>query len=154
MIKFIDYLPSLDRLLITGGAVAGAAAWALGGYDLSIQWLAIFVLVDYITGNAIALKTGQWSSSIGFKGLIKKVVIFGVVALCNGLDQVTGAGFIRTAGISAFCLNEAGSIIENLDRGGLASYIPAFIRASIKQLREKSEKQITEKLEIEDNKHD
>lgn len=139
MIKLLDYLPSLDSLLIAGGAVAGGAAWALGGFDPGMQWLCVFIAADYLTGNLAAFKTGAWSSNDGFKGIIKKVVILALVAICNGVGQVTGAEVVRTVAISSLCLNEAGSVLENLDRLGFGGVIPSGVRKCVKQLREKTE---------------
>ena len=132
-------IPKFDGLLVCLGGLGGAIAWVLGGFDPGMQWLLIFIAVDYFTGTAAAFKTGQWSSSSGFRGLLKKVVILSIVAICNGIDQVTGAGIVRTAAISALCLNEAGSILENFDRLGFGSVIPAGVRKCVKQLREKTE---------------
>lgn len=134
-----DFIPKFDKLLVALGGIGGALAWAAGGFDPGLQWLCAFIVADYVTGNLAAFKTGAWSSDDGFKGIVKKVVILALVAICNGVDQVTGAEVVRTVAISSLCLNEAGSILENLDRLGFGSVIPPGVRKCVKQLREKTE---------------
>lgn len=128
------------------GACVGSLVWALGGIDIAIQWLFAFTVIDYLTGNVAALKTGEWNSSTGYKGLLKKVIIFVIVAVCNGLDQVIGSGIFRSAAIMAYSVNEAGSIIENIDRLGLGSRIPSVLRNGLRDLRVKNE--------IKEDKHE
>ena len=122
------------------GALVGVLTYAVGGIDVAVQWLFAFVVVDYLLGVAAACKTHVWSSSTGFKGIIKKAVIFSVVCVGNGLDQVLGTGgTLRNAAIAAYCVNEAGSILENLGRLGYTGLIPAKIKSAIKAINESSE---------------
>ena len=122
------------------GALVGVLTYAVGGIDVAVQWLFAFVVVDYLLGVAAACKTHVWSSSTGFKGIIKKAVIFSVVCVGNGLDQVLGTGgTLRNAAIAAYCVNEAGSILENLGRLGYTGLIPAKIKSAIKAINENSE---------------
>ena len=94
MLETVDSLlpKCYNAIAFTGGAVGGAVAFAVGGIDVAVQWLFAFVVVDYLLGVAAACKTHVWSSSTGFKGIIKKAVIFSVVCVGNGLDQVLGTG--------------------------------------------------------------
>ena len=122
------------------GALVGVLTYAVGGIDVAVQWLFAFVVVDYLLGVAAACKTHVWSSSTGFKGIIKKAVIFSIVCVGNGLDQVLGTGgTLRNAAIAAYCVNEAGSILENLGRLGYTGLIPAKIKSAIKAINENSE---------------
>ena len=123
------------------GALVGVLTYAVGGIDVAVQWLFAFVVVDYLLGMAAACKTHVWSSSTGFKGIIKKAVIFSVVCVGNGLDQVLGTGgTLRNAAIAAYCVNEAGSILENLGRLGYTGLIPAKIKSVIKAINEEDKK--------------
>ena len=122
------------------GALVGVLTYAVGGIDVAVQWLFAFVVVDYLLGVAAACKTHVWSSSTGFKGIVKKAVIFSVVCVGNGLDQVLGTGgTLRNAAIAAYCVNEAGSILENLGRLGYTVLIPVKIKNAIKSINENSE---------------
>ena len=122
------------------GALVGVLTYAVGGIDVAVQWLFAFVVVDYLLGVAAACKTHVWSSSTGFKGIVKKAVIFSVVCVGNGLDQVLGTGgTLRNAAIAAYCVNEAGSILENLGRLGYTGLIPVKIKNAIKEINESEE---------------
>lgn len=142
MIDFFEqFMPRCYNLAVmVSSAAIGALSYAVGGIDVAAQWLFAFVVVDYLLGVAAACKTHVWSSSTGFKGIIKKAVIFSVVCVGNGLDQVLGTGgTLRNAAIAAYCVNEAGSILENLGRLGYTGVIPAKIKSAIKAINENGE---------------
>ena len=141
----LDFLLQLkptgaEQYLMSIGAVIGLFfSIAIGGMDSMIYALIALCIVDYITGMFTAFKTGQWDSSTGFRGILKKFVIFAVVALCNCIDTAMGMHILRQMAICAYALNEAGSIIENVDRAGYGQYIPNVIRNALARLTEKAE---------------
>ena len=55
-------------------ALGGFLGWYLGGMDGFLYALIAFVLVDYITGVMCAIVDKKLSSSIGFKGIFKKML--------------------------------------------------------------------------------
>ncbi|MBE6760156.1 MAG: phage holin family protein [Ruminococcaceae bacterium] len=106
--------------------------------------LAIFVLIDYITGVVLAAvfkKTnkstnGKLDSRAGLKGLCRKGEIFLLVIVAQRLDDLCGmGGVLRTGVIFALVANEAISIIENLGLMGLP--LPAVLVKAIDQLHDK-----------------
>lgn len=100
--------------------------------------LIVFVITDYITGIASAIVRKELSSSVGFKGLARKVLIFLIVGIANVLDvYVLGANAVlRTAVILFYMANEGLSIIENAGEIGLP--IPKKLKEVLAQLRKKS----------------
>lgn len=129
-----------EQYLMSIGAVIGLIfSVSVGGMDKMIYALIALSIVDYITGMVTAFKTGQWDSSTGFRGILKKFVIFAVVALCNTIDTAMNMHILRQMAICAYALNEAGSIIENIDRAGYGQYIPDVIRNALARLTEKAE---------------
>lgn len=126
-------------LMAIGAAIGLTLTIAIGGFDEMIYALTALMIIDYITGIVAACRTGKWDSSVGFVGLAKKAVILGVVALCNTVDIAMGTHLLRQATICAYALNEAGSIIENIDRAGWGEHIPAFIRNALARLKEKAD---------------
>lgn len=100
--------------------------------------LIVFVLTDYVTGFASAVVRKELSSSVGFKGLARKVLIFLIVGIANVLDvYVLGANAVlRTAVILFYMCNEGLSIIENAGEIGLP--IPKKLKDVLAQLRKKS----------------
>lgn len=125
-----------EQYLLAIGAAAGLVlSIAVGGFDKMIYALIALMILDYITGIIAACRTGKWDSSTGFIGLAKKAVILAVVALCNTVDTAMGTHALRQMAICAYALNEAGSIIENIDRAGWGEHIPAFIRKALARLQ-------------------
>lgn len=125
-------------LLGIGAAIGLGISIAVGGMDKMIYALIALMILDYATGIIAACRTGKWDSSTGFVGLAKKAVILGVVALCNTVDIAMDTHALRQMAICAYALNEAGSIIENIDRSGWGEHIPAFIRNALARLQEKA----------------
>lgn len=142
IVDFLIYLKptGAEQYLMSIGAVIGLVfSVSIGGMDSMIYALIALCIVDYITGMFTAFKTGQWDSSTGFRGILKKFIIFAVVALCNCIDTAMNMHILRQMAICAYALNEAGSIIENVDRAGYGQYIPDVIRNALARLTEKAE---------------
>lgn len=126
-------------LMAIGAAIGLFISIAVGGMDKMIYALIALMFLDYTTGMIAAFKTGQWDSSTGFVGLAKKAVILAVVALCNTVDMAMDTHALRQMAICAYALNEAGSIVENIDRAGWGEHIPAFIRNALARLQSTTE---------------
>lgn len=126
-------------LLGIGAAIGLGISIAVGGMDKMIYALIALMILDYASGIVAACRTGQWDSSTGFVGLAKKAVILAVVALCNIVDTAMDTHTLRQMAICAYTLNEAGSIVENIDRAGWGEHIPAFIRNALARLQSSTE---------------
>ncbi len=127
------------------GIVGGAIINLLGGWDMALQTILIFMAVDYITGLIVAgvfkksskTENGALESRAGWKGLCRKGMTLLVVLVAAQLDKVVGTDVIRNAVIIGYIANEALSIIENAGLMGLP--VPKFLRNAIEILRKKSE---------------
>ena len=131
-------------LLGIGAAIGLGISIAVGGMDKMIYALIALMILDYASGIIAACRTGQWDSSTGFVGLAKKAVILAVVALCNTVDTAMDTHTLRQMAICAYALNEAGSIVENIDRAGWGEHIPAFIRNALARLQSGTDKKSEE----------
>ena len=110
----------------------------LGGFDIALQCLLIAIILDYISGIIKAYNTKTLSSSIGFKGIMKKIGLLVLVMVAVLVDNVTGnTGAIRTLVIYYFVANEGLSIIENLSIAGVP--IPKGLKKALKALRKEGE---------------
>ena len=120
-------------------AVGGWLGYFLGGCDGLLYALIAFVVVDYITGVMCAVSEKNLSSSVGFKGICRKVLIFLLVGIANILDvQVIGTGSVlRTAVIFFYISNEGVSLVENAAHLGLP--VPEKMKAVLEQLHNKAE---------------
>ena len=125
------------------GVIGSTLSHMLGGWDLALQTLLIFMAVDYITGLLVAgvfkkspkTKNGSLSSLIGWKGLCRKGVALLIVLVACRLDLLVGTEFIRDTVIIAYCTNELISIIENAGIMGIP--IPKPLIDAIDTLKSK-----------------
>ena len=132
-----DYLPS--QISAICGISISAILWLVGGIDISLTWLFVFCVIDYITGTCSAFRQGQWTSKVGGKGIVKKLLIFLFVVLAHGIDEVCHIDYIRQAVIIAYIINESGSILENIETLGYGKVIPPILRHGLKLLKMKNE---------------
>jgi len=118
-------------------AFGGFLGWFLGGIDGFLYALIAFTVIDYITGVMCAITDKNLSSSIGFKGICRKVLIFTLVSIGNIVDvYVLGqGGVLRTAVIFFYLSNEGVSILENSAHLGLP--IPEKLKEVLEQLHER-----------------
>ena len=117
-------------------AVGGFLGWFLGGVDGFLYALIAFTVIDYITGVMCAVTDKNLSSSVGFKGICRKVLIFTLVGIGNIVDvYVLGqGGVLRTAVIFFYLSNEGVSMLENAAHLGLP--IPDKLKDVLAQLNE------------------
>ena len=120
-------------------ALGGFLGWFLGGIDGFLYALIAFTVIDYITGVMCAITDKKLSSSVGFKGICRKVLIFTLVGIGNIVDvYVLGqGGVLRTAIIFFYLSNEGVSIMENTAHLGLP--IPAKLKEVLEQLHERGD---------------
>lgn len=118
-------------------AFGGFLGWFLGGVDGFLYALIAFTVIDYITGVMCAITDKNLSSSIGFKGICRKVLIFTLVGIGTIVDvYVLGqGGVLRTAVIFFYLSNEGVSILENSAHLGLP--IPEKLKEVLEQLHER-----------------
>ena len=118
-------------------AFGGFLGWFLGGVAGFLYALIAFTVIDYITGVMCAITDKNLSSSIGFKGICRKVLIFTLVGIGNIVDvYVLGqGGVLRTAVIFFYLSNEGVSILENSAHLGLP--IPEKLKEVLEQLHER-----------------
>lgn len=125
--KIIDYATA---------ALGGFVGWFLGGFDGFLYALLAFVIIDYLTGVVVAVLEKKLSSEVGFRGIMKKVFIFCLVAVGHIVDTqlIRGGSTIRTAVSFFYLSNEGISILENVAMIGLP--IPEKLKAVLEQLRD------------------
>lgn len=118
------------------GAGGGWLAGILGGWDALLKTIMFLLILDYITGMIKGCYMKQLSSEIGFKGILKKVMILIVIAAANILQQlISEAVPMREIVIMFFIANEGLSLIEN---AAVLIPIPDALREVLLQIREKN----------------
>lgn len=134
------------KLITAIGLGGGALASLLGGWDLALQTLVIFMAADWITGGILLpavfrkspkSENGTLESRAGFKGLCRKGMILLYVLIAARLDALMGTEYLRDAVCIGFIANEALSIIENAGLMGVP--MPEKLKKSIDILKEKTD---------------
>jgi len=125
-------------LKCVGAAIGSVAVYFLGGWDLLLEILITLTIIDFITGVLSAGYNKKLSSDIGYKGIVRKIGIYIIVAVACLLDRLMNTGLVlRGATIGFYIVIEATSIIENWASMDLP--LPKSIRDALKQLRDKME---------------
>ena len=129
----------VDVLRIAAAGIGGIVTYIWGPWDALIIALVAMVVIDYITGVIKAAVQGKLSSLVGFKGLLKKVAIFLLVAVGVMVDRVIPATneAVRSAVIFFYIANEGLSILENAGELGLP--LPAALKKSLEKMQDKEE---------------
>lgn len=123
------------KILAISGTVGTIFAKMIGGFDMQIKMLMLFVIIDYVSGMYAAYKTDDVSSYKSFKGILKKATIFAVVAFCYGIDLMMNTAILRYFVICGYGVMEIVSIVENADRGGWGWIFPEFLRSKLSQIK-------------------
>lgn len=119
------------------GGIGGFFAGALGGWDMLLRTIVALVVLDYVTGLIKGAYTKQLSSEIGFKGILKKIMVFIVIATAYLLQKLIGESIpLREIVIMFFIANEGLSLLEN---AAVLIPIPEKIKDVLLQIREKGD---------------
>lgn len=130
----MDYSKIKALIGLSGACFAEGLCSLLGGWDLWLKALIVFVILDYLSGVMAAFIEGKLNSEIGFRGVCKKVFIFILIAIAFQLDILFGITAIRTATIGFYIATEGFSILENAGRSGLP--LPNTLKNAFEQLKD------------------
>jgi toxin secretion/phage lysis holin len=131
----------METIIKTISAFIGAVtSFLFGEWSPLLGILVALVFIDYASGIGASGIEGKLNSSVGMKGIARKVAIFLIVAVAHMLDVSLGyeGNILRDATIFFYLANEVLSIIENAGRIGLP--VPEQIRQAVEVLKGKSEK--------------
>ena len=126
-----------NDISIVFGLVGGFICSFLGGWDMLLKSIVILMVLDYVTGLLKSIYNKKLSSEVGFKGIIKKIIIFIVIAAAYIIQCVLGDEIpLREMAILFFIANEGISLIENASE---FVPIPEKLKNVLIQLRKDSE---------------
>ena len=137
--KESEVMKKMEKLFnwisVVSGAVGGVIVYWLGGWDVLLKTILFLAIVDYITGIIKGIYAKELSSEIGFRGLLKKIVMFIVIAVAFSIQELMGGKVpIREVVIMFYIANEALSLLEN---AAVFIPIPEKLKEILLQLREK-----------------
>ncbi len=117
-------------------AAGGILAYLFGPWDALCMTLVALVALDYITGVIKAAVNKTLDSAVGFRGLIKKLFIFALVALATLVDRIIpeANSAIRSAVMIFYIANEGLSIVENAGEMGLP--LPGALKKALVRLND------------------
>lgn len=122
-------------IAVVFGIVGGYLSYFLGGWDVMLKTIVFLAVVDYITGLAKGIYMKKLSSEIGFMGLLKKIVMFIVIAVAYALQGLLGDAVpLREVVIMFYVANEGLSLLEN---AAIFVPIPEKLKDVLLQLRDK-----------------
>lgn len=125
-----------NNISVVSGIIGGFLCQYLGGWDVILKALVALVVLDYVTGVFKAIATKTLSSAVGFKGLLRKITVFIVVATAVIIQSVIGGAIpLRDIVIIFFVCNEGISLLENASE---FIPIPDKLKDTLIQLREKN----------------
>lgn len=111
--------------------------WLIGGVDVAFLCLIVAIVLDYISGIIKAFNTKTLSSSIGFRGILKKIGVLVLVMLSVVVDRITvNNGAIRTLVVYYFVANEGLSVLENLAQAGIP--VPKKLKEALKVIKKEN----------------
>lgn len=116
----------------------------LGGFDSQLKIMCIMMVIDWALGTIGAAwfqssnksDSGGLSSSAGYNGIVKKLLMLLYVAIASTLDGFMGTAFIRSGVIMFFLINELVSITENITAMGVP--VPSVISNALDSLKERT----------------
>ena len=124
-----------NQISIIFGVIGGVCSYWLGGWDTLLKTIVVLTVLDYITGWIKAINLKKLSSEIGFRGLLKKIVMFIVIATAFVIQEFIGGTIpLREVVIMFYIANEGLSLLEN---AAIFVPIPDTIKNVLLQLRDK-----------------
>lgn len=116
------------------GLIGGVFTYWLGGWDVLLRTIIFLAVMDYITGLIKGVYTKSLSSEIGFKGLLKKIVMLIIIAVAFTIQNLLNNSIpLREVVIMFYIANEALSLLEN---AAIFIPIPDKLKDVLLQLRD------------------
>ena len=134
-----------ESLCTSVGIVGSMIISLLGGWDVPMQALIICMIIDYLSGLAVAgifhkskkSENGALNSRSGLKGLCMKCMILFIIVVIVQVGKVLNVDWLRNATIIGFISNEFISIVENAGLMGMRLPKPVFKAIDILNDKEK-----------------
>ena len=109
----------------------------IGGCDNLFNTFLVFIIIDYISGILKSIYDKKLNSSIGIKGIVKKVGYILIVIIATLFDNLNGNNMmVRNPIILMFMTNEGISVLENWGSIGLP--LPKKIMETLEQLKKEN----------------
>ena len=123
----------------TTGVLGTMITFLFGGWNDALTALAMFIMIDYITGVMAAYikPRAKLSSKKGLKGIVKKLALITFVVFAHHLDLAIGQNIFCTLVTYSIMGNEGLSVVENLAYCGVP--IPVSVKNKLEQFAKEKE---------------
>jgi toxin secretion/phage lysis holin len=130
-------MKTFNSISVAVGVVGGFFVQYLGGLDKFLQGLFCMMILDWVAGLIGAMYNKKLSSQIGYKGILRKIMMLVVVATAVVVRSVIETDIpVREIVIVFYLANEGISILENASQ---FLPIPAKVKELLLQLRSQGE---------------
>lgn len=125
-----------NHISIVIGIIGGFFASFFGGFDILLKTILFLAIMDYITGWIKGIYEKNLSSEVGFRGILKKIVMFIIIAAAYHIQTLLSNSIpVREVVIMFYIANEGLSLLEN---AAIFVPIPEGLRDMLLQLRDKT----------------
>lgn len=125
-----------NNISIIIGIIGGFFASLFGGFDLLLKTILFLAIMDYVTGWIKGIYEKNLSSEVGFRGILKKIVMFIIIAAAYHIQTLLSNNIpVREVVIMFYIANEGLSLLEN---AAIFVPIPERLKDMLLQLRDKT----------------
>lgn len=125
-----------NNISIVTSFAGGFLASLFGGWDILLKTILFLAVTDYITGWIKGIYEKNLSSEIGFRGILKKIVMFIVIAAAYNIQALISSNIpVREVVIMFYIANEGLSLLEN---AAIFVPVPERLKDILLQLRDKN----------------
>lgn len=125
-----------NHISIVIGIIGGFFASFFGGFDILLKTILFLAIMDYITGWIKGIYEKNLSSEVGFRGILKKIVMFIIIAAAYHIQTLLSHSIpVREVVIMFYIANEGLSLLEN---AAVFVPIPERLKDILLQLRDKT----------------
>lgn len=125
-----------NHISIVIGIIGGFFASFFGGFDILLKTILFLAIMDYVTGWIKGIYEKNLSSEVGFRGILKKIVMFIIIAAAYHIQTLLSNSIpVREVVIMFYIANEGLSLLEN---AAVFVPIPERLKDILLQLRDKT----------------
>ncbi len=125
-----------NHISIVIGIIGGFFASFFGGWDILLKTILFLAIMDYVTGWIKGIYEKNLSSEVGFRGILKKIVMFIIIATSYHIQTLLSNSIpVREVVIMFYIANEGLSLLEN---AAIFIPIPERLKDILLQLRDKT----------------
>lgn len=121
-----------NYLSLIVGTISTLIVNIYGGWSNGLTTLVIFMIIDYLSaiiqaimGKSLKSENGKLNSTVGFKGIFKKIMVLLMVLVGHRIDITFNLTYVKDIITLSYICNEFISIVENLTFIGLDK-LPIF----------------------------